>query len=743
MALPNDPLFSSQWYLRNPKSGGLDLGVAAVWSPSEGPGYTGAGIRVAVVDTGIDYRHPDLAPRYDTARDHDFTDDGSDSFGTAAEAHGTAVTGIIGAARNGAGVVGVAYDATLTGYRTSPTISDDWLEDIRAAIAFAGRPAQAIDVVNISQTISNDPNSQFDTGYTAARFDAIEAAIGTTLANGRGGLGTPIVKAAGNAREDVYDVNADDWTNDTRQVVVGAVDRDGTVSSYSSYGSALLVSAFGTPGQVVTTDRTGSAGYVAGNFYRNFDGTSAAAPMVSGVVALMLDAAPGLGWRDVQSILAASARHVGSAIGGTPAEAEHAAWFRNHATTWNGGGLHYSNDYGYGLVDARAAVRLAETWALTGTAAAASAGEASASVDVLDGNRVVPDGKPAGLSFHGTLASGMVVERAAVQMSFSSAFVGDLDLYLTSPDGTTSQLYDGDLLDSNSYEGTWTFETQAFRGEHAAGQWTVRVADSSTGDRISVSDIVVRTFGAATVDDRYVFTGEYSDSRSGTVVIRDTNGGSDTANAAAVTSASTIRLDGVAGAIDGVATRLIGVEHAVGGDGADTILGSEGANRLHGMRGADRVSGWLGADTLDGGSGADTLVGGAGRDVLTGGAGRDVLIGGAAADRFVFTAASDSPADAASCDVLKAGGGAAAFENPGAAFGDRIDLSGIDADTTRAGDQAFVFGGTGRGHVWCVDSGTTTTVFANVDNDAAAEFRLDILDGGVRAAAYEAVDFIL
>ena len=98
---------------------------------------------------------------------------------------------------------------------------------------------------------------------TLLRFDEIEASIGTAVSSGRGGLGMTIVKSAGNSRADNYDVNADDWTNDTRQVVVAAVDQNGFVSNYSSYGSALLVSAFGTPGEVVTPDRIGAAGYNA------------------------------------------------------------------------------------------------------------------------------------------------------------------------------------------------------------------------------------------------------------------------------------------------------------------------------------------------------------------------------------------------------------------------------------------------------------------------------------------------
>ena len=58
-------------------------------------------------------------------------------------------------------------------------------------------------------------------------------------------------------------------------------------------------------------------------------------------------------------------------------------------------------------------------------------------------------------------------------------------------------------------------------------------------------------------------------------------------------------------------------------------------------------------------------------------------------------------------------------------------------------NDTFVFGGTGRGHVWLTESGTNTILNANVDNDAAAEFQVVIEDAGVRAGAYAASDFIL
>lgn len=174
------------------------------------------------------------------------------------------------------------------------------------------------------------------------------------------------------------------------------------------------------------------------------------------------------------------------------------------------------------------------------------------------------------------------------------------------------------------------------------------------------------------------------------------------------------------------------IENATGGTGSDTLTGNVANNVLIGNAGDDR---------LFGGAGSDWLGGGGGRDRLVGGAGGDTLIGGRNADVFVFSSVSDSRPGA--MDRLIAGGHAPAFDAPGDAAGDRIDLRGIDADILAHGNQAFVFGGTGRGHLWLRDVGSVTHVYGNVDADRAAEFEVAILDGHTRAADYSANDFLL
>jgi Ca2+-binding RTX toxin-like protein len=219
--------------------------------------------------------------------------------------------------------------------------------------------------------------------------------------------------------------------------------------------------------------------------------------------------------------------------------------------------------------------------------------------------------------------------------------------------------------------------------------------------------------------------------------------------------------------------------------GADTIDGQAGNDTLYGMDGNDILRGGLGADTINGGAGIDTamysesasgvainlgagtgaggsaagdvlvgienvygsayndallggsdantLVGGAGNDVLAGLAGQDTLAGGAGADRFTYGSIGQSLV--ASADRITD------FSH---AQGDRIDLVGIDANTTVAGDQAFNFIGAGAfthhaGELHATVSGAFTVVSGDVNGDAVADFAI-VLTG---AMALVATDFIL
>lgn len=183
---------------------------------------------------------------------------------------------------------------------------------------------------------------------------------------------------------------------------------------------------------------------------------------------------------------------------------------------------------------------------------------------------------------------------------------------------------------------------------------------------------------------------------------------------------------------------------SISGDGNDNdnvMRGNDGANTLSGLDGDDTLVGGLGNDILSGGLGDDTLRGQRGADTLQGGGETDILIGGLNNDVFDFNSAGHSTGGAR--DTIRGGDGAIAFEGFGAAPGDRIDVSGIDADTGSGGNDAFTFGGVGVGHLSLVDAAAGTIVRGNTTAGGGFEFELVIEDGGLPAAVYSAADFVL
>ncbi|MGB3245304.1 MAG: S8 family serine peptidase [Sulfitobacter sp.] len=671
MALPTDGLFSAQWHLRNTSAGQLDLNVEDVWeSNSGGANYTGNGVRVAVIDDSLDRNHKDLNGNVDVGSDWDFYDnDTNPTQVLSSDEHGTSVAGIIGSERDGVGTVGVAYDITLFGFRvksageagdTLATLLDDFVSQITSAIDEASgngtiAGAGEADVVNMSNGTQISTNLM-DLGMgTPSLMNTLEVAINNAAEDGRGGLGTNIVKSAGNGRGSDHDANLSSWNANIHTISVAAVDRDGDLSSYSTKGSNVLVSGFGSPtsGQVVTTDVTGSGGYNSGqasqpadqDYTNSFNGTSAAAPMVSGVVALMLEANDQLGWRDVQEILANSARHVGTDVGAGINGAEQNAWAFNNAAHWNGGGMHFSKDYGFGLVDAHAAVRMAETW---GTDSQTSANDVIAFEDIINGSEtidgVVNGGNTAVTSgvetYSWTETANVRIEQVTLDVAFETTWLGDLEITVVSPDGTTHLVIadmwnnastnwgDNDgLFDSNE---RWTFSTNAFWGEESGGVWSVIIRDDSGGDETLFTDFDVRMHGATSLlnNDRFVFTDEFSDYDGlfGHSTSAFAGGvGDDTINAAAVTGNTTINLVTDTGTIDGVAvTNLSSIENVFTGDGNDTVTGDSSVTNVSTGRGNDRLIS-SGTGAWDAGAGNDFALSGLGIEQMDGGDGFDYI----------------------------------------------------------------------------------------------------------------------
>ncbi len=662
-SMPTDTLFSSQWHLNS--GSGYDINVTDVWDD-----YTGQGVSISVYDQGVDYAHSDLDGNYDYANQYNTVTQAADGrpMGTG-DNHGTAVAGLIGAERNGTGVVGVAYDSTLVSiYDPLSGTSTDFANRLELGYAHAAN----FDVSNHSWGYGNafkqTPNAAFLDNFNSLTWADAGAALQSAVDTGRAGLGTVFVQSAGNSRGYGDDVNLHNFQNSRYTITVAASEEDGDVTTYSTQGAALMVTAPGSPlaGTIMTTDRTGTSGYAGGDYVSGFNGTSASAPIVSGVVGLMLEANPNLGWRDIQEILIYSARN---------SDPGSASWQTNGAGDWNGGGLTMSHDFGAGLIDALAAVRLAEVW----TTQKSSANEQSLSA-ATSPNLAIPDAGGAASYLTSTInmGSGISIDHVEVDLNISHTWIGDLYVTLTSPDGTTSVLVDrpgmGALnpYGSNQDNIDFTLSTTQHWGEDSAGSWTLQVHDYVSGEVGTLNNWTLRLYGDdGSSDDNFIYTNEFGSftGDAGRRTLSDT-GGTDTINAAAVTGA--VNIDLAAGASSTIAGNTLTIEvgttieNALGGDGADTLTGNAGANTLTGGRGADVLDGGAGADVLNGGAGTDTVTyansaagisvnlalgagyagdaagdslsgienvtGSAYSDTIRGGAGNNVLSGGAGGD---------------------------------------------------------------------------------------------------------------
>ena len=348
-----NPLRPFQWNIKNNGNVtgavvGADMQVENAWCSS-----TGTGIRVAVIDDGVDLNHPDLIANL--LPGFDATGNNSNGAPTTNNAHGTNCAGIIASVNNTIGTIGVAYDAkiipirqgivnVITGtYNTNET----WQSN-----CFNEAVSRGADVISNSWG-GGSPSAQ------------MEAAIQNALTNGRGGKGCVILFSSGNRNGNIsYPSSLGNVISvgastpcDTRKrssnnpsLVLAGVNTDPEGTSCdgedvwgSNFGVGLDLLAPGV--KISTTDLIGSNGYSFGDYFPDFNGTSAACPNAAAAVALILAANPNLTGAQARNILEQTCDKVGgysyqANVGGQP------------NGTW-------TNQAGYGRINADRAVLLA------------------------------------------------------------------------------------------------------------------------------------------------------------------------------------------------------------------------------------------------------------------------------------------------------------------------------------------------------------------------------------------------
>lgn len=430
--IPTDPQLAQQWHLMNALNPAADTNADAAWKA----GFTGAGVTVGVLEGGWEIGHPDLSANYHAAASQ--PDAGS-------SCHGTSTAGLVGAAaNNGLGGVGVSWGGKISRlYYGTDT-------DIQAAFSFR----------NDLNQVKTNAWGPFDNGFIATVPSTVLAGIADAAMNGRGGKGTVIVWSAGNGRQNNNDrVDYDSYTSNRFAIAVGAVDSTDRASLYSEPGSSLMLVTTSDYDLSSTADRNIYTTACGGGYEPNFGGTSSASPIAAGVIALVLQANPNLTWRDVQHVLIRSARRV------NPSDP---SWGFNGS---GGGTLRaWSEQFGFGAIDAGAAVALAQGWVNRPA-------ETSFTGPVVNVNAAIPDNNSAGITSNQSVTGTMIVERVQVTVNIPHTRIGQLRITLTSPSGTVATL--ATLRSDNTVNGysNFTFTPVRFWEERSAGTWTLKVAD--------------------------------------------------------------------------------------------------------------------------------------------------------------------------------------------------------------------------------------------------------------------------
>ncbi len=541
-----DPLVQHQWHLENT---GQTAFSDIAGTPCEdlnliqtiASGFTGNGVKVAVVDTGLEIAHGDLAPNVVSGASWDFVNSDTDPTNTAATNgdHGTSVAGLIAArGENGIGSSGVAPLASLVGYNflISTQTSAQRVDSLGGA---TGTPFKSDDVFVFNQSFGTDNTDDFLIN------SMLEAQLVDGVTNLRGGKGAIYVKSAGNGFGDFtggsgacnianffgvscQNANMDPSNSAPWNIVTGALNALGFRSSYSTAGSALWISAPGgefgfaaaTAGSgfiavayqpaMITVDQSGcSAGYSPNSpvnpfqlqghaenpncdYTSTFNGTSSAAPVLAGAIALILEANPALTWREVKHILASTAVQVDAGNTGTTITLGGGTYQAELGWTTNAAGYKFHNWYGFGRVDVDAAVTMAQGFSSTfGTFG--NTGFTDSGALLL----AIPDDSPTGVTNVNTVSSALTfIEAVQISVSLTHPYIGDIAIELTSPQGTRSILFNtgNGFANSNNLSGMILL-SNAFYGEAPNGNWTIKIVDGFSGLTGTLTEWQIKIFG--------------------------------------------------------------------------------------------------------------------------------------------------------------------------------------------------------------------------------------------------------
>ena len=497
--LQGDPFFKYQWYIKSLGNVvantasiativGDDLNILGLYHKTLG-GTNNEPSIIQVVDTGVEAIHEDLNIDLNNsfnAVTHTHDPTATQTVSNDLESpidigHGTAVAGIIGAKTNNSlGVRGIVPRAKIAG--------SNWLEDQTLA---------ELEKVWYSQ-INDERIAVSNNSWGGYLFDdgAYERVLDMATTNLRHGLGRVFVFAAGNFREDFGNSNLSYLTNNPFVIAVAALNHKDKFASYSNPGSNILVSAYGgehyyTAPTIMSTLLMGKSYYASEipegqkgsvtvdedtnrNYTYAMNGTSAAAPIVSGVIALTLDACPTLSYRDIRWLIANTALQV---------DKSNKNWVKN------GAGLWHSIDYGYGKINPQGMVALCQSSSFEHLPPLQRE-----SVSLNNINRMIPDTNTT-ISEYINFNKSLTIEWVGITIDTDHPFAGDLEFSLTSPSGTKTVILTPTETHYAAFDGGFRFSSVAFIDENSYGTWRVDLTDRLENDYGNLKSIKLEVYG--------------------------------------------------------------------------------------------------------------------------------------------------------------------------------------------------------------------------------------------------------
>lgn len=445
----NDELWDQQWYLQDTRTMSnlpkLDLHVL----PCYELGITGKGIRVSILDDGIEYTHHDLRENYDAEISYDANDEDVDPTprydAERSNAHGTRCAGEVAMkANNRKCGVGVAFNAKVGGVRLLDGEVDDRVEGTALGYAY-----DKVDIYSASWGPNDDGKTVEGPGRLAT--EAMERGI----REGRNGKGVIFVWAGGNGGSKYDDCNCDGYIASIYTLSVGSASQQGQFPWYGEKCASTLTTTYSSGAysdQMIATTDLGNSCTI------KHTGTSASAPLAAGIIALALEVNPDLTWRDLQHLVVRTSEY--------DALRENEGWIKNAAGYW------VNTRFGYGLMNAFGLVSAAANWTTVPE-------KFLCLVDAIQENVTIYHRNDVHLEIDASSCSTInYLEHVELQINIDYPVRGNLEVYLTSPLGTKIQLLSRRKNDS-SKQGfrNWKLMSVLTWNENPQGIWKVLITD--------------------------------------------------------------------------------------------------------------------------------------------------------------------------------------------------------------------------------------------------------------------------